>query len=761
MSIQSAITTTDVQESLATLRSRENEIVFRLNAILDSRKDVERELSTLDGLRVVLSTRDTQNTTLAGTADTADRLSTRVRELDAEKKRVEETLRVVEQVTELKACVAGVVGSMGSPQDWEAAAHYLHRASRIPEDVLRGSFAAAVVPTIESPEPPWDTLEVARESLCALFLREFASAANDEDSAKVTRFFKLFPLIDRSEIGLDAYGRYICRGVANAARETLKKAERDSGSQDVLFYANSLTKLFEHIAQIVDSHSGLVKQHYGPSQMAKVVEKLQAEADVQGGVILDTWAGDRSLDSMITGVKSYPFMFLAQRSLTQRQGGTGLAIGTVESDADHASIDMKEIDGLLSEMTIMLERWERYSRFVARYCQDAIALDDTALNIPKFLKNSNLSRKISEKLFTPYSIMTTFFVRRSIEKAFQMDLSPTGLSLTQPISGHPPFIIQAIDDVMYVVDLVLQKVISASNYAIAASAVPDIGRVLQSDLIGIIHRRMRDEYYPASTIQGGLAPEDKVVKFIVLINSLDIAKEYLDKLIRARAGLEVMEPRQLHDSPSLKDSFPFNEDAEDFVRALNRMNTAFSSKATTLLNEGIQALLDEVIRPRLQPVLANAFRDIEYGSSGNEVGETFQEDGVGGPPPQPSERFEEGWNLLMKPLSRIMTPPVYLALLVLTAKLLARILEKRLWSLSGRVSAFGAIKMERDFTGMVDVVSKGSYSVRELFVRVQQICTLANMDDDEWAETTTEEQGDTEWALNKDERKRARQMVSS
>ncbi|KAH8659617.1 hypothetical protein BGZ61DRAFT_322151, partial [Ilyonectria robusta] len=53
----------------------------------------------------------------------------------------------------------------------------------------------------------------------------------------------------------------------------------------------------------------------------------------------------------------------------------------------------------------------------------------------------------------------------------------------------------------------------------------------------------------------------------------------------------------------------------------------------------------------------------------------------------------------------------------LTAKLLARILEKRLWSLSDRVSALGAIRMERDFTGMVDAVSKSNYSVRELFVR--------------------------------------------
>src|SRR6478735_3001965 len=65
--------------------------------------------------------------------------------LDMEKRRVEATLIVIEQVMELKACIAGLIGSMGAPQDWEAAANYLSLASNIPEDVIRGDFALAVV----------------------------------------------------------------------------------------------------------------------------------------------------------------------------------------------------------------------------------------------------------------------------------------------------------------------------------------------------------------------------------------------------------------------------------------------------------------------------------------------------------------------------------------------------------------------------------------------------------------------------------------
>lgn len=387
--IQSATTISHVQEGLFALHAQEDKILGKLNVISDCHKDVDRELSLLDALRTTLNaqlidSRKLQHAMLADTAHKADRVSKRVQQLETEREKVEDTLQMVEQVMELKACVAGVIGSMGAPQDWEAAAHYLVRASRIPEDVVHGDFAATVVPTIEAPDPPWNTLETARESLCALFLRQFVSAAEDNNVAQLTRFFKLFPLIGRAEVGLDAYARYICRGVANAARETLKQA--GTSSKDVFFYANCLTKLFEHIAQIVNSHSGLVRQHYGASQVVKVIEKLQAEADVQGGIILDAWADDRSVDRMISDIRSYPFLFLVQSILTRRQG-QGVK---VETETDQTSIDMKMIDKLLSEMTAMLQQWSLYSRFIARQSQVRYAkrCSDYCYTIPDHCRTS-------------------------------------------------------------------------------------------------------------------------------------------------------------------------------------------------------------------------------------------------------------------------------------------------------------------------------------------------------------------------------------
>lgn len=374
--IRNATTPADVRAALASLHEHEASVTDRLDALLSSQVELNRELSRLDVLRAglgsqVIATRTIGREMLAGAAETAGRLSDKVKELDLEKSRVEDTLGVVEQVAELKACINGVVGSMGAPQDWEAAAGYIARASRVPDEIVRGKFAAEIVPSVEVPDPPSVTLENAKESLCNLFLREFEKAASEGDGAKVTRFFKLFPLIGRGDVGLDVYGRYVCQGVAGTARTTLKSAP--PGKKEGYFYANALTKLFEHIAQIVEGHGGLVEMHYGEGKMIKVIERLQAEADVQGGIIIDSWSDERNVDRRMTDVKSYPFSFLVQSFLPQPRGVSRVnspAPGVASArKSEDEGVDMKEVEGILSEIAVMLGRWSLYTRFISGKCK--------------------------------------------------------------------------------------------------------------------------------------------------------------------------------------------------------------------------------------------------------------------------------------------------------------------------------------------------------------------------------------------------------
>jgi len=151
-------------------------------------------------------------------------------------------------------------------------------------------------------------------------------------------------------------------------------AQRNEG----FFYANALTKLFEHIAQIVEHHGGLVERHYGAGRMVKVIERLQLEADVQGSIVLDTWSDERSIDRALTDIKSYAFTFLVQsflpaqppRSGTPRAGSPSQKGPTTDLQSpDDESVDMKQVDGILSELAVMVGRWSLYSSFIATKCK--------------------------------------------------------------------------------------------------------------------------------------------------------------------------------------------------------------------------------------------------------------------------------------------------------------------------------------------------------------------------------------------------------
>ncbi|KAF4434793.1 conserved oligomeric golgi complex component 4 [Fusarium acutatum] len=153
----------ELRDVLDQLHEREDTLIDKLDAPMKDSRDFYQDLGGLDSLHgdldmQLITARSIHSALLSTAGDTAERLSTMIRALDMEKRRVAATLVVIEQVLELKACIAGLIGSMGAPQDWEAAANYLSRVSEIPEDVIRVDFALVVVPSIEPPDPPRTTI---------------------------------------------------------------------------------------------------------------------------------------------------------------------------------------------------------------------------------------------------------------------------------------------------------------------------------------------------------------------------------------------------------------------------------------------------------------------------------------------------------------------------------------------------------------------------------------------------------------------------
>jgi hypothetical protein len=387
------------------------------------------------------------------------------------------------------------------------------------------------------------------------------------------------------------------------------------------------------------------------------------------------------------------------------------------------------------------------------------------LTLPEYIAASNLHKKITNLLVEPFNIMSTFFFRRSVEKAFQLDETPLDLTLNinKPISSNAPYITSAVDDVMYMVNQVLQRSLATSQRAIIGSVVPTVGRVLSSDFIGMVQRKMRDECYPKAAIQGALPPEDKIVQFLVMINSLDVAIEYLKRIVDTHLGSPWQNGVNGSTEPSenFRSMFPLGNDAVFVINVLNNMQNSFGVKATELLTDGISVAFHQVLKPRVRPILADAFRDVDYSNSatsdndGYDDDEENEEDMV-------TKRFTTSWNTLTRPLKRLMTKSTWDKLQTNTLPYLASSLERRLWSMNGRISELGATKLERDISGIVATAcGEGKYELRDHFQKCQQIVMIAGMEEEEWEEVSGDSDGQDGimWVLSQDERIKARKLV--
>lgn len=382
--------------------------------------------------------------------------------------------------------------------------------------------------------------------------------------------------------------------------------------------------------------------------------------------------------------------------------------------------------------------------------------------------------------------MATFFFRRSVEKAFQLDEPPADLSLNpnKPLGSSPPFVTSAVDDVMYIVNQVLQRSLATSQRGVVSSVVPTVGRVLGSDFVGMIQRKMRDDVYPKAAIQGGLPPEDKIIAFFVLLNNLDVANDYIKRIVESHVGSH---PDAANDDDAanphpLSDKFPFGHDATFVSNALKTMEHSFEAKTSELISDGVSVAFHQVMKPRTRPIVAEAFRDIDYTLANDELEALVQrandaavQDPTLAATTSAGEaanavddlvraRFDRAWSALTRPIKRILTPRNFERLLAASVSYLSKALEKRIWAYYGRVNELGAVRLERDVAGVVSaaVAAGGRYALRDAFQRCTQLTVVMNMEEDEWAEVEAEaDEGvmSFNWVLDRGERQRARAIV--
>ncbi|KAH9056637.1 COG4-domain-containing protein [Lactarius vividus] len=670
-------------------------------------------LTTLPEIISALSSLESEESALSqkvsATARTAERVGGRVRTLDEEMRRVREASDRVQQVIELKSSLSALQSSIDA-QDWESATRHCARAMAVPDVVINGTFVETAVPSSENPLPPAQTLKDARNLLLQVFTRQFTEATKARDAVATTRFFKLFPVIGWEAEGLEAYASFIV---------DLVKVRPPASAQasSPLYYITALTALFESIAMIVDQHQPVVESYYGSGKMASVIARLLQECDRVCKGLIEGWEEERAMKH----VANVNFLSAAPSPTAPRRQTT-----TPLSEDD---VNPRDIDKVISEAAGMAGRWNLFRRFLLDRLKNESGDEDEHIRTPvsrheepspvnskkppddsphstseelKAVESSACNRLFEDLLSTYYVPLEVWYTRSAIDKAHR---------LSTPDATSSPTMTTTPDDAFYIFKVVLSRLLSTGAARIVERTSGALRSVIENDYAGTIRRKMDDVYRNAGVGRGEKIERESRAAFIILLNDLDVSASHMDRLVKDLLAAAV-----------IPQSFSAGE--VDAARASISSFSNIVPKFQSILRVGVEQLFNQLLRPKLRTLLTDVYKDVSYVLDDDAYTVAEYQDVV-------RKRFVKAWEGLVDGYKDSFTENNYHLFFGLALDVLIRPWEKLV---SGqKYNELGAVRFDRDLRAVTTYLSSQTAfgDVRDKFVRLQQISTLLNLDQEE------------------------------
>ncbi|GAA5858483.1 hypothetical protein JCM8547_007326 [Rhodosporidiobolus lusitaniae] len=754
----SLVTRQDIEKHLAALALQESALDQRLTLLISSRTRLTAQLKTLDSLREVVGgiQAEAEHTAreIGAVAQTAERVGAKVRGLDEEQSRVTECIEMVQAVQDLKSAIASLDIAI-QKQDWEGATRCVQRARAIDPAIVSSGFAEAVVPTSDLPSSPSVTLNQLRTSLLETFLTSFRAAAQTNDTNNINRYFKLFPMIEEEEKGLEVYAEWVA-GIVRA-----KTGQLSTRSQSPTHFSALLTTLFEAIALILSQHQPVVEKYYGEGKMLSVAGSLMVETDLLGLRVLSNWEEERRIRKRVAEVREYRFAGAGSLKKPQQQGKSPLlSQGAFDSPAvgqpEEGGIDPRETDAILTELTMMSGRWELLRRFLYATLKDdepetppvapKKVLDeiDGGAAAPEeppadeadlaIVEDSELGKAIGKHLREVYIPLELWYLRSAVERAHQND---------GPDFSTTPFLSSSLDDIFYVYKKTLHRVVNTARADNLVAANKELRAVLDRDVADVWRQRMeaafKDLAAGASTASGlvgvgamggmaamggrareeGRERKEKEARntYIIYLNNLDTAASYTSRL-----SAEILS------SETLPQTFFLSTELDRARTSLSLMRNS-EEKFRSVLKSGLDHLFNQLVRPKLRPLLSEVYKDVSYKLDEDGYADAEYRDEV-------RKRFVKSWEALLSGYRDALTESNFNLFFATVVNVLVRPWESMIRGM--KFTELGALRLDRDIRSILSFLSSqasfASGSLRESFSRLQQIATLLTLDSPEEAE---------------------------
>ncbi|ELR57378.1 Conserved oligomeric Golgi complex subunit 4 [Bos mutus] len=709
---------TDLQELEAVyerLCGEEKVVERELDALLEQQNTIESKMVTLHRMGPNLQLIEGDAKQLAGmitfTCNLAENVSSKVRQLDLAKNRLYQAIQRADDILDLKFCMDGVQTALRN-EDYEQAAAHIHRYLCLDKSVIELSRQGKEGSMIDA---NLKLLQEAEQRLKAIVTEKFAVATKEGDLPQVERFFKIFPLLGLHEEGLSKFSEYLCKQVASKAEENLLLVLGTdmSDRRAAVIFADTLTLLplpfsLPGIARIVETHQPIVETYYGPGRLYTLIKYLQVECDRQVEKVVDKFIKQRDYRQQFRHVQSN----LMRNSTSEK-------------------IEPRELDPILTEVTLMNARSELYLRFLRKRISSDFEVGDSMASeevkqehqkcLDKLLNNCLLSCTMQE-LIGLYITMEEYFMRETVNKAVALDTYEKG-QLTSSM----------VDDVFYIVKKCIGRALSSSSIDCLCAMINLATTELESDFRDVLCHKLRMGF-PATTLQDiqrgvtsavsimhsslqqgkfdtkGIESTDEAkLSFLVTLNNVEVCSENISTLKKTLES----------DCTKLFSQGIGGEQAQaKFDSCLSDL-AAVSGKFRDLLQEGLTELNSTAIKPQVQPWI-NTFLSVSH----NIEEEEFSDYEANDPWVQ---QFILNLEQQMAEFKAGLSPVIYDSLTSLMTSLVAVELEKVV--LKSTFNRLGGLQFDKELRSLIAYLTTvTTWTIRDKFARLSQMATILNLE---------------------------------
>lgn len=426
------------REQIEQLQSLEN---FIQNSQAKHNSSIRRlELQRAD----LTSTLSHYHATLSTISDSnviAKTINNDIMTIDREDKLINKTLQFVSQTKILKQNIS-IINSALESKNYMLAAKSIQEIRSLPREIIESEFAKKTVPSSEIPEEPSILLDNWCKQFTSLLRTNFLEAAKSQDVQQLTMMFKMFPMVGQKNLGLDVYSKYVCDIIAEESRKIMTSEAKKNG-----VFGQALFHLFGIVSTIINDHSKVISSCYGTTYMIHVMEKVEKEADLQGGLVLDMFTESRKIERIVKEInewfktREYQYNNRTNDDANNADDNddeydSGDSANENEKDGSISIIGSNDLSSLVNEFSEMLKTWSMYARFFSvRWYEFSDVNDMESLVPPPPILESQFALKLQkENILTNFETLLLYSLNKSFTKSLSLEELP---SLNDLISLKP------------------------------------------------------------------------------------------------------------------------------------------------------------------------------------------------------------------------------------------------------------------------------------------------------------------------------------